>query len=237
MKLPPELRRALRAQAQKLERLDGEVYADFDQDPLEPLIGLGGADRRIAFFGRDPGREEIRHGLPFIGSGGQKVRAALYRHLCGEEMPGFEASVQVGRHFFWANTVPYKPAGNKAWPMSVKKAFQPLMAELLLRQWRGRDVITLGREAFLWFGINQPRETRQALEGFWGGDERFAAIHETRLSLPTGEQRRMRLHPLPHPSPLNATWFKHFPGLLEERLRQLDARPDNLTLGIEKPSG
>ena len=61
----------------------------------------------------------------------------------------------MGEKFFWANTVPYKPTGNKAWSMKVKKQFQPLMAELLLTTWNGRDLITLGREAFLWFGINQ----------------------------------------------------------------------------------
>ena len=35
--------------------------------------------------------------------------------------------------------------------------------------------------------------------------------------------RRIALHPLPHPSPLNAAWYGRFPGLLAARLRALDA--------------
>ena len=37
-----------------------------------------------------------------------------------------------------------------------------------------------------------------------------------------GRTRRIALHPLPHPSPLNATWYGRFPGLLAARLRALD---------------
>ena len=66
----------------------------------------------------------------------------------------------VGDDLFWINTVPYKPVGNKAWSMAVKRRFQPLVAALLTRQWDGDRVITLGREAFLWFGIGQSREVR-----------------------------------------------------------------------------
>lgn len=227
MHLDPHLHAAFREQARALDRLDTDAYAVFGKDPLEPVIGLGGADARIGFFGRDPGRDEIRHGIPFIGAGGQKVRASLYRHLHDAPLPDFDASVEVGRDFFWANTVPYKPQGNKAWSMRVKKAFQPLMAAVLLRHWGGSDLITLGREAFLWFGINQPREVRQALQAFWQRDDRFTSVHATPLALDQGEARTLRLHPLPHPSPLNATWYKRFPGLLEARLRQLDARGGN----------
>lgn len=230
MHLDSDLQDAFREQARALDGLDTDAYAAFDKDPLAPVIGLGGTDRRIGFFGRDPGREEVRHSLPFIGAGGQKVRKTLYRHLHGESLPDFDASIEVGRKFFWANTVPYKPAGNKAWSMRVKKAFQPLMATLLLHHWNGCDMITLGREAFLWFGINQPREVRQALEAFWKRDDRFTAVCESPLAVAGEGERTLRLHPLPHPSPLNATWYSRFPGLLEARLVQLDARTGNLAL-------
>jgi uracil-DNA glycosylase len=223
-------RAAFRERASTLDGIDMPVYESFGKDALEPIIGLGDPDLRIGFFGRDPGREEVRHGMPFIGNGGQKVRAAAYRHLYGAEMPDFDASVAVGRLFFWANTVPYKPMGNKAWPMRVKRPFQPLMAELLLCNWRGADLITLGREAFLWFGINQSREVRDGLDAFWAREDRFTATHELPLALDDGRSRTFRLHPLPHPSPLNATWYKRFPELLTRRLVQLDARPDNLRL-------
>lgn len=223
-------RTAFREQARALDRLDTATYEAFGKDPLEPIIGLGPRDARVGFFGRDPGREEVRHGMPFIGSGGQLVRATLYRHLYGQAMPGFEASVAVGKQFFWANTVPYKPSGNKAWPMRVKRPFQPLVAELLLRNWHGADVITLGREAFLWFGINQRRDIRQRLDAFWASDNRFTSVVRTEIALEDGTARTFRLYPLPHPSPLNATWYKRFPALLSARLEQLDVRAQTLSI-------
>lgn len=221
-------RKAFRALSEELEGIDITAYEDFGRDWREPVIGHGAPNTRIAFFGRDPGRDEVQHQLPFIGAGGQKVRRAIYQHLYGKAMPDFEASIDVGKQFFWANTVPYKPVGNKAWPMKVKKRFQPLVADLLLHAWQGQDVITLGREAFLWFGINQPREVRQQLEAFWQREDRFVSSTQVELSTADGVARNLHLYPLPHPSPLNATWYKHFPELLTQRLKQLDARPGNL---------
>ena len=216
-----ERRAAFRKEAEELEGVDIAVYETYGKDPVEPVIGRGEANVPVAFFGRDPGRDEVQYQMPFIGAGGQKVRTTIYRHLHNEEMPDFEASLEVGRHFFWANTVPYKPLGNKAWSMKVKKRFQPLIADLLIKEWNGHDVITLGREAFLWFAINQPREVKQQLEAFWAREDRFQTAATVVLSAIDGTEREFRLHPLPHPSPLNATWYKRFPDLLAARLRQL----------------
>ncbi len=223
-------RQAFRTLAADLDRIDREVYAEFAKDPLDPIIGLGDPDCRIGFFGRDPGKDEVRHGMPFIGAGGQKVRRELFARLEGGEMAAFEQSLKIGEHFFWANTVPYKPLGNKAWSMKAKKAFQPLMAALLVDAWHGSDMITLGREAFLWFAILQPRETRQALEAFWAQEDRFETFVEAELQLADGRRKTFRLHPLPHPSPLNATWYGRFPGLLARRLEQLGVARDTLTV-------
>ncbi len=217
-------RSAYRQLATDLPGVDIEVYQGFGRDPLDPVIGMGHRNTPIAFFGRDPGRDEVQHQMPFIGAGGQKVRGAIYRHIYGAELPDFDASVEVGKGFFWANTVPYKPVGNKAWSMKVKKQFQPLMADLLIHAWQGSDVITLGREAFLWFGINQERTVRQQLEAFWADEQRFTHHTQVELCAPDGSCRTLRLHPLPHPSPLNATWYKRFPDLLIGRLRQLGVR-------------
>lgn len=225
MTLPVEIRQALRNLAADTDGIDTAIYATYGRDPLEPIIGLGDADASVCFFGRDPGREEVRYGEPFIGSGGQIVRRALYRHLHGEPMPDFEAGRVLGQHYFWINTVPYKPVGNKAWSMAVKRRFHPLMRQLLVASWRGRHIITLGREAFLWFGIDQTRSERQRLEGFWQREDRFTASLDVELQDEQGLRRTFTLHPLPHPSPLNQTWFKRFPDLLEARLRQLDDKP------------
>lgn len=216
-----ERTRAFRELARTLTGVDVAVYRQFEKDPLQPIIGEGDPRARLAFFGRDPGRDEVRHDTPFIGAGGQKVRTAVYETLHARPMPGFEASLEVGRYLFWANTVPYKPAGNKAWPGRVKQRFFPLMADLLLREWRGVDVLTLGREAFLWFCIGASKEGRQRIEEHWRREDRFQTSLEVELKTTELPGRALRLHPLPHPSPLNAAWYARFPDLLKERLKQL----------------
>lgn len=222
MPLDPDLRKQFRALAAQTDGIDTQVYADYAKDPLEPIIGLGRRNARLCFFGRDPGRSEVEHGEPFVGSGGQLVRKVLYRHLHGDApMPDVAASLKVGRGVFWINTVPYKPIGNKAWSMQTKRLFHPLMRRLLIEQWRGHAIVTLGREAFLWFGIDQPKDVRARLDAFWASASRFSAHTEVRLQTESGAARRFTLYPLPHPSPLNQTWFKRFPALLAARLRQL----------------
>jgi len=228
MSLDDAQRQAFRSLAADMDGLDLEVYARFDKSPCEPIIGLGDANARIGFFGRDPGREEVRHSEPFIGAGGQLVRKTIHRHLYGTEMPHFEASLGLSREFFFINTVPYKPVGNKAWSMKIKRAFHPLMTRVLTEQWQGRSIITLGREAFLWFGIGQSKSERARIEAFWQQEDRFETSIDVTLARPNGTPRTFTLYPLPHPSPLNATWYKRFPGLLTQRLEQLNARPDNL---------
>lgn len=225
MPLTAQQRTLFRDLAASTDGIDVEVYARYGKDPLEPILGLGDDASRVGFFGRDPGRDEVQHGEPFIGAGGQLVRRALYRRLHdGQAPPDFEASRAIGRDFYWANTVPYKPVGNKAWSTRIKQRFQPPMARLLIEQWRGDSLITLGREAFLWFGLLQPRETRDRLDAYWLSEDRFSNSISTVLSAGDGVQREIRLYPLPHPSPLNATWYGRFPGLLDARLAQLDVR-------------
>jgi uracil-DNA glycosylase len=221
MQLASAQRQAFRELASHTDGIDRTVYQAFGKDPLEPIIGLGPTDAPIAFFGRDPGRDEVRYGQPFIGSGGQLVRRALYRHLHGKDLPDFEAARWVGEGFFWINTVPYKPVDNRAWSMAIKRRFHPLMRQLLIDNWQGRDIVTLGREAFLWFGLGGSRDDRQLLEAFWQRDDRFSAHLDIDLTTEQGGTRRFRLHPLPHPSPRNMIWFKRFPALLDKRLQQL----------------
>src|SRR5699024_12827622 len=103
--------------------------------------------------------------------------------------------------FFWANTVPYKPIGNKAWSMAVKKRFQPLMRAVLARQWRGNALITLGREALLWFGIGQSRDMRRALEAFWRRDDRLVTSVAIGLETDAGPARAVHLHARRHATP------------------------------------
>ncbi len=206
--------------AATLTAIDRPIYAEANQDWQQPILGGGDPTARIGFMGRDPGREEVIHQLPFIGAGGQKVRQTLYRFHHNRELPDFAASVAMGAGYYWLNTVPYKPIGNKAWSMAVKKQFQPLIAEQLLHHWQGERMITLGREAFFWFGLGQDRSVMSELEQFWQREDRFSALLTLDYRLQT-TTRRLQLAPLPHPSPLNAIWYRRFPDLLLARLQQL----------------
>ncbi len=220
--LPAAQLDAFRAEAERTAGIDLAAYAAHGRDWRDPVLGLGPAGAPLCIFGRDPGRTEVERGLAFVGRGGQLVRAALHRRRFGADAPAptFDESLAAGDGVFWLNTVPYKPVGNKAWSMAVKRRFQPLVADLLLGAWRGHDVIVLGREAFFWFGIGQAPATAAALEAFWGRDDRHAATLAIEYRH-AGRARTLRLAPLPHPSPANAAWFGRFPGLLAARLQAL----------------
>jgi uracil-DNA glycosylase len=223
IELTPRQHTAFRTAAAHTPGIDRDAYAAHQRDWRDPIIGLGPRDAPICLFGRDPGRTEVEHALPFVGRSGQLVRTALYRQQHGADAPApsFDQLVTAGRPVFWLNTVPYKPVGNRAWSMAVKRRFQPLMAELLLHAWQGHTVIALGREAFFWFGIGQSAAVSAALQAFWAqGDARYE--HTLPIDYRHGDAtRRLLLAPLPHPSPANAVWFARFPGLLAERLRVL----------------
>ena len=196
--------------------IDREVYADAGLDWWQPiLLGSGDLSARLGFFGRDPGRNEVYSREPFIGKAGQHIRGALYRAVHGGDLPSIEASVAVGSRVFWGNTVPYKPIGNKAWSMKVKRRFAGIVTDVLTQRWEGSELITCGREAFLWFGIANVA-LKPAIEAHWKRSDRF----ETSISVELGG-KPINLHPLPHPSPLNARWYKLFPQMLDSRLKSL----------------
>lgn len=68
------------------------------------------------------------------------------------------------------------------------------------------------------------------MEAFWKREDRFESSIEVTLEDDRGEAQTFTLYPLPHPSPLNQAWYARFPGLLTQRLEQLDVRQDNLAL-------
>jgi uracil-DNA glycosylase len=202
--------------------IDLETYARLGREPSTPLIGGGSTEAPIGFFGRDPGRDEVKHMEPLIGAAGQLVRAGVHRALYGVEPPDFAASQALASEVFFSNTVPYKPLGNKAWSMAVKRRFRAVIASYLVDHWRGRDLITLGNVAFHWFGIEESREERARLRDFFETEGRYERSLEVEVWSPLSDARKtLSLHPLPHPSPLNATWYKRFPALLDQRLASL----------------
>lgn len=202
--------------------IDEDVYRAAGKDPLEPVACWGDLAARIAFLGRDLGKDEVRAGQPLIGPAGTQVRAGVARAIRGLD-PGSPADRdRAAACVLLANTVPYKPPGNKAYAPAVKARFRPYVAALLGALWSGRTAIALGSDAFEWFApyASDPA----AFAAFWADEER--RYRETITVVVEGSwegrsySREIDVAPLPHPSPLNARWFKAFPALLDARLSQ-----------------
>lgn len=227
--LDPALRDAFRRLAAGLDGIDLDAYRAADRDPLDPIVDAGNPQAAVGFFGRDPGRTEVQSGETFTGAAGRLLRRTVHRHLHGDDVPAdAQALHAVGPLFFWASTVPYKPVGNRAWPLRTKARFKPAVADLLTRHWHGRRLVTLGREAFLWFGIGESAAVRGRLDAFWRSPDRFDADRHLAVELADrdGRPHRFELHPLPHPSPLNRVWSGRFAGLLAARLAVLGVGGD-----------
>ncbi|MEC9070794.1 MAG: uracil-DNA glycosylase, partial [Myxococcota bacterium] len=76
--------------------------------------------------------------------------------------------------------------------------------------------------AFQWFALDKSREEAAPLRAFWERESRNEESLSVGLkSSVTGTEKTIHLHPLPHPSPLNARWYSAFPGLLDQRLKAL----------------
>lgn len=210
------------------EGLDRAAYAEADLDPLEPVVGFGPADAPVCFFGRDPGREELRQRRPFVGDAGRLLRRGLLPPA--ERAHASDADLlRAGERFFWLNIVPYKPRGNAVWPARVRQAFRPLVLQVLLTRWNGEVVVTLGQHAFEWFALGQPAQVRQQFRERWARVlDPAADAQPVRVSLQEHE-RLLRVYPLPHPSPANVIGRRAFPALLDaclERIRHPPAGGD-----------
>lgn len=190
--------------SKELDGIDVDCYNRHRQDSHKPILGLGRADARWCFFGRDPGEQEVLLQKPFVGDAGLKIRAVMAE--CGLS----------DDDVYWMNTVPFKPIGNKPWSVGVRRRCHPTLLKLLAK-WDGASVITFGEAAFKWFGLGSSQD-RQTIEQFWKGAEKYQAQLPISLEL-AGVMRRFILCPVPHPSGANATWSSRFPDLLASRLR------------------
>ena len=206
--------------ADGLTNIDRRAYLDCGKDPRMPVLGLGPRDARICIMGRDPGKQEACAGRPFIGAAGQKIRPILREYFDRGAAVDAAQEPTEDAHVFWLGTVPYKPLGNKAWPERVRRSFHPLLRDLLLDEWDGVNVITLGTQAFEWFSIDQHEEEIQRLRQFWSRGERYEESTSVLLR-GTHRSREFHLHPLPHPSPANALWYSKFADLMQSRLRSI----------------
>jgi len=200
--------------------VDREVYEKAGRDPMVPIAYAGSFDARICSFGRDPGRDEVRHAQPQIGAAGRLVRTGVLE-AAGETPPPGDRYLEAAlRHVFLANTVPYKPVGNKAYPDRIKERFRSSTARLLLCHWRGNVVITLGTEAFNWFA---PYGESGSAAAFWKREDKYEAEFPCILRAECDgkpAEKSLTICPLPHPSPLNQRWVALFPDLLACRLKK-----------------
>ncbi len=212
-----------------LAQLDRSAYAAVGKDSSVPVMGLGLPTATLCIMGRDPGRAEIAAGAPFMGPSGRVLRRMLTAQTPARSTDGKSAGCNTPpASLFWLNTVPYKPIANRAWPLTVQRLFQPLIRDIMLSQWRGDRVITLGNQAFHWFGIGQPPGEQARMDTYWSGDRRY--LDPVRILVANAKRRRwLTLYPLPHPSPANAVWRERFPALLQRHLDALasdrEARP------------
>jgi uracil-DNA glycosylase len=200
--------------------IDREVYEQVHKDPLQPILFAGSLDAPVCFFGRDLGRDEVRHGQPLIGAAGKLVREGILRAHKEQRQAAEDSRIQLEKaleHALLTNTVPYKPPGNKAYAESVKERFRPFLVQLLTRFWSGRHIITLGTEAFRWF---EPYVSKAELKSHGMSDERFETIFACSIPALDSGIKACSLLPLPHPSPLNRRWFDKFPVMLDRRLAE-----------------
>ncbi|MEO6984431.1 MAG: uracil-DNA glycosylase family protein [Paralcaligenes sp.] len=203
-----------------LAQLDRSAYAAVGKDFSVPVMGLGSPNAALCVMGRDPGRAEIAAGAPFMGPSGRVLRRMLTAPTTAHSTDGERTrGNRPPTSLFWLNTVPYKPIANKAWPLAVQRLFQPLIRDILLLQWHGDHVITLGNQAFHWFGIGQSSDEQSRMKTYWSSDRRY--LDPLCILIANAQtQRWLTLYPLPHPSPANAVWRERFPALLQ---RHLDA--------------
>ena len=175
------------------------------------------------FFGRDLGKDEVKARQPLIGAAGTLVRQGFYQAMHQRKANSPQELQSICDRVLLSNTVPYKPPGNKAYPVKVKQRFRPYIERLLVLHWHGNQIITLGTEAFKWYApYGKPKE----LDTFFRRSDRFSVKLNINLTATDSKgktyQKLVSLLPLPHPSPLNQKYYAIFPQMLQTRLAQVE---------------
>ncbi len=204
--------------------IDIPVYKSAHIEPTKPILYAGNLLSPLCFFGRDLGKDEVHARQPLIGASGTMVREGFYYAIHQQKAPSRkDLDTTVIERVLLTNTVPYKPPGNKAYLMKVKKRFRPFLEQLFVFHWQGNQIITLGTEAFKWFA---PYGAKGKVDSFYRSSDRFSAQLTVNLSatddLSVTHNKTITLLPLPHPSPLNQKYYRAFPGMLQKRLAQVE---------------
>ncbi|MBE9048457.1 uracil-DNA glycosylase [Pleurocapsales cyanobacterium LEGE 10410] len=204
--------------------IDIPVYKSAKLEPTEPILYAGNLQSPLCFFGRDLGKDEVHARQPLIGASGTMVREGFYYAVHQQKAPSRKDLDETTlKRVLLTNTVPYKPPGNKAYLVKVKKRFRPFLEQLFVFHWQGDRVITLGTEAFKWFA---PYGTKGELDSFYRQSDRFEDKLTVNISatdaLGMSHTKVLTLLPLPHPSPLNQKYYEAFPKMLQKRLSQVE---------------
>ena len=204
--------------------IDIPVYESAGIKPTEPILYAGNLASPLCFFGRDLGKDEVLARQPLIGASGTMVRQGFYYSVHKNKAPSRkDLDDTTIERVLLTNTVPYKPPGNKAYLMKVKKRFRPFLEQLFVFHWQGNQIITLGTEAFKWFA---PYGGKGEVDSFYRTSDRFE--NQLTVSISAADDsgishtKVLHLLPLPHPSPLNQKYYAAFPKMLQYRLSQVE---------------
>ena len=204
--------------------IDIPVYKSANLEPTKPILYAGNLESPLCFFGRDLGKDEVMAQQPLIGASGTMVRKGFYYSIYQQKAPSRKDldDTTIDRVLL-ANTVPYKPPGNKAYLVKVKKRFRPFLGQLFVFHWQGNQVITLGTEAFKWFATYG---NKGELDSFFKTSDRYEQTISVNLTATDDagmtHTKAITLLPLPHPSPLNQKYYAAFPQMLQKRLSQVE---------------
>ena len=204
--------------------IDIPVYKSANLEPTKPILYAGNLASPLCFFGRDLGKDEVQARQPLIGASGTMVRQGFYYAVHKKKAPSRKDldDTTINRVLL-TNTVPYKPPGNKAYLVKVKKRFRPFLEQLFVFHWQGNQVITLGTEAFKWFANYG---AKGELDNFYRSSDCFENQLTINISatddLGMAHTKAITLFPLPHPSPLNQQYYDAFPKMLQKRLTQVE---------------
>ena len=206
--------------------IDTPVYRSANLEPTKPILYAGNLASPLCFFGRDLGKDEVIAQQPLIGASGTMVRKGFYYSIYKQKAPTRkDLDDTTIERVLLANTVPYKPPGNKAYLVKVKKRFRPFIEQLFVFHWQGNQIITLGTEAFKWFSTYGAKGELNEFYSQPDSDRYKQTISVNLTAIDDAgmtHTKAITLLPLPHPSPLNQKYYAAFPEMLQQRLAQVE---------------
>ena len=179
-----------RGVAAQLAKIAGEsrrcVACPLYAEATQTVFGFGPATARLMLVGEQPGDEEDKEGLPFVGPAGQLLRRALAD--AGLD-PDTVYLTNVVKHFKWKAGAGWKRLHQKPNRREVKAWFPWLEQEVALL--RPELIVALGStaaQALLGPEVRVIRDRRTV--GRWGDHEVMVALHPSSVLRARDSQSR-----------------------------------------------